>query len=225
MSRTVTLADLRDQIRTVADIQGNTQRLSDAFLNGRINQKLAKMMDILVAQNQDYSLSTYPFTTTVGTDTYSLSFSYYVLRAIRATVAGYKYRIYEFDLQNKPDQDNLNLYPSTSTPFKYRVLGNNIVFSPVPPVGAAVEIDYIPAPTKLVADTDTLDGQAGWEDFILYSVAVDIKNIQNEDSSAFKRSAMEEEARITKMAATRNRSDNRMIQQVNNQNKGWFPFR
>ena len=147
----VALNSLRDEARQRAD-QVNTTFVTDAELNGYLNNSWSELYDILVSKYQDdYFLTSTTVTITSGTSSYSLPSNFYKARGVDLNIN---------DNQNTPLQrytfadrtrDSLVRY---ARDVKYRIQANNIVFAPSPSSNTAT-LWYIPKPRKLQSVTPT----------------------------------------------------------------------
>ena len=151
MTDFVALNTLRDEARQHAD-QVNSEFVTDAELNGYLNNSWSELYDILVSKYQDdYFLTSTSITVTSGTSTYSLPSDFYKARGVDLNIN---------DNQNTPLQrytfadrtrDSLVRY---ARDVKYRIQANNIVFAPSPSNNTAT-LWYIPHPRKLQSVTPT----------------------------------------------------------------------
>ena len=151
MTDYVALNTLRDEARQRAD-QVNTTFVTDAELNGYLNNSWSELYDILVSKYQDdYFLTSTTVTITSGTSSYSLPSNFYKARGVDLNIN---------DNQNTPLQrytfadrtrDSLVRY---ARDVKYRIQANNIVFAPSPSSNTAT-LWYIPKPRKLQSVTPT----------------------------------------------------------------------
>ena len=149
MTDFVALNTLRDEARQRAD-QVNSEFVTDAELNGYLNNSWSELYDILVSKYQDdYFLTSTSITVTSGTSTYSLPSDFYKARGVDLNIN---------DNQNTPLQrytfadrtrDSLVRY---ARDVKYRIQANNIVFAPSPSNNTAT-LWYIPHPRKLQSVT------------------------------------------------------------------------
>ena len=55
---------------------------------------------------------------------------------------------------------------------RYRLSGDNIWFTPQPPVGTVFKLWYAPRFTPMTADGDTFDGVDGWEEWVINDAAM-----------------------------------------------------
>ena len=151
MTDFVALNTLRDEARQRAD-QVNSEFVTDAELNGYLNNSWSELYDILVSKYQDdYFLTSTLITVTSGTSSYSLPSDFYKARGVDLNIN---------DNQNTPLQrytfadrtrDSLVRY---ARDVKYRIQANNIVFAPSPSNNTAT-LWYIPHPRKLQSVTPT----------------------------------------------------------------------
>ena len=151
MTDFVALNTLRDEARQRAD-QVNSEFVTDAELNGYLNNSWSELYDILVSKYQDdYFLTSTSITVTSGTSSYSLPSDFYKARGVDLNIN---------DNQNTPLQrytfadrtrDSLVRY---ARDVKYRIQANNIVFAPSPSNNTAT-LWYIPHPRKLQSVTPT----------------------------------------------------------------------
>ena len=151
MTDFVALNTLRDEARQHAD-QVNSEFVTDAELNGYLNNSWSELYDILVSKYQDdYFLTSTSITVTSGTSTYSLPSDFYKARGVDLNIN---------DNQNTPLQrytfadrtrDSLVRY---ARDVKYSIQANNIVFAPSPSNNTAT-LWYIPHPRKLQSVTPT----------------------------------------------------------------------
>ena len=149
MTDFVALNTLRDEARQRAD-QVNSEFVTDAELNGYLNNSWSELYDILVSKYQDdYFLTSTSITVTSGTSSYSLPSDFYKARGVDLNIN---------DNQNTPLQrytfadrtrDSLVRY---ARDVKYRIQANTIVFAPSPSNNTAT-LWYIPHPRKLQSVT------------------------------------------------------------------------
>lgn len=178
----ITLAELRTRARQRADME-ESQFVSDSELNGYINNSIAELHDILVqSYNTDYYISSYEFTTTVGQDAYDLPEDFYKLRGVDAALNGtdsFTLRPFNFNERNRFKNFGVwNILGIAN--IRYRILGNQLKFTPVPDGTTEVTLWYVPVATELVADTDELKDFNGYNEYIVIDAA--IKMAQKEES-------------------------------------------
>lgn len=202
MARSKTRLQIRSNARQLAD-QENSTFITDSQANYWIDQALAGLWEMLVDADPDrYITSPYALATTPGTYVYALPADCYKVRAL-------------WHVRGTNDRDRVEPIPLAEAPKymtrhttsifgneRYYLRGDNVVFVS-DPAGEDYELLYIPAPRLLASDVDTFDGIAGWENWIEYTVAMQMMDKEEADSSALFREREKIEARIKKSASNR----------------------
>ena len=140
----------------------NSQFVTDAEFNVYIDQSLAWLYDLLVgAYGEEYYVSSVDFTTTVGGTFYSFATiglsTFYKLHGIGMLNGTQEIVLQKFMTGQRGDVTNL------------------------PESGKTMRVYYIPAPSKLTSDSDTVDGVSGWEELIIVDVAIKAKDKEESD--------------------------------------------
>lgn len=176
MALTQTLLQLRTRLRELTDTENDTH-LSNAELTSYINSAITGTYDLLVAsQPSDYFMTTTTFPTVVGSDSYPLPADFYKLRALYVLEQPGLYR----PLMPCQEEELVELWAPTAV--------------------ATLRMDYIPCATPLALDADTFDGINGWEELVLQTAAIDVKNKREEDSVQHFRKRQDLEKRVARMA-------------------------
>ena len=188
MARTRTLALLRADIRYQADVEGETPRHPNAQLNRLINQSINAFRLMISRTGHPYYLKESTATaTTSGTADYALPSDLIHLYGVDLTVDNRTLALQDYSLIERNDFSTLNL-PNTGTPVAFRVhTSGNVRFIPTPDSASyTYKFIYLPTATDLSSDSDTFDGVAGWEDWIVYDVAVKLLTRDDEDEQLAK---------------------------------------
>lgn len=174
MAGSVTLSTLRTRIKQRSDQEhSGSQFVTDSELNGLINTSYAELYGHLVRSGLHMAESTSSITADGRTTAYALPADFYSVLAVFRVDGGYRYRLPRHDLRHKPSTTDFGDAGS------YRVIGTGVEFSPRPRTGT-YEVVYVPLPTTLAADGDTVAGVLGWEEYIVVDCA--IKVLQKEES-------------------------------------------
>jgi hypothetical protein len=185
----VSLKELRDQIREIADLEG-TDWPSDKILNNFINQSAASLYDMLVsAYGEDYYYKEFEFSTESGKESYKLPNDFYKLLGIDLILGPkerYSMKKFEFNNRNTYQYPS-NQYFTTGSPHYYRLQGNNIRFQPEPTAVKKIAVLYIPKMKKLESDDDSFDGINGFDDFIIYDCAIKCAIKEETNTAALER--------------------------------------
>lgn len=210
MSRNVTLAALRSQARQRAD-QENSNFISDSELDSYINASTAELRDIIVsAYGGDYNLENVTFATTGSTESYDLPSDFYKLRGVdvndttnlSATDGWHVLKPFTFEERNDGDI-NWSRRSGFLDFSRYRLVGNQIRFSPIPQTERAVRLWYISVSPVLTGSAETVDGVNGFEEYIVVDSAIKMMQKEESDVSVLLGQKAQLLRRIEEMAANR----------------------
>lgn len=240
MSRTRTLAQLRADVCDRADIKdgGTTGRHTSANLNRRINQAIQQYQRLVTECGSPVYLK--QTATTTGTsstvdannwaprDYLALPTDFYHLHGIDITLGGTTVSMTDFMSSER------NMYRDAPTwltsngvgiPAYYQLSGYNAAGSQIvrvlPGANAAYAcvIWYLPIATELSGDSDTFDGLAGYEEWVVYRAAMD-SLVKDGTSPAYQACAAEAQrleaqmtAQFARNAGPGRRVDSRMTRQ------------
>lgn len=178
----ITLANLKTQTRQRADIE-NSNFITDAELLTYINKSIAELHDVLTQKfGNDYFASSTTVSLVAGTDSYNLPSDFFKLLGVDLQLTTSDYvtlKKFEFNERNRI-QNSLLRGVYGSSYFRYRLRGSQIWISPVPTGSESLRVWYVPLPTQLASDSDTLDGVNGWEEYVIIDSA--IKCLEKEES-------------------------------------------
>lgn len=194
------------QVRLLA--QQTSDRVNSNFVtlpewNSYINQSYFELYDILVQKYGDeYFMATpYQFLTT-GAQFYTLpdGSSTYPVSPGSSTAAKPFYKLKGVDLALNSNINswvtlhkfnfisrNRYVFPNLTSTFmgivnlKYRLIGNQIEFIPVPSASQTIQVWYVPRMTQLLKDTDMLDGISGWTEYVVVDAAIKALNKEESD--------------------------------------------
>lgn len=186
--RTYTIAQLITRIRAVADINGTDVFVTDAELQVQMDEGYSELVDILARASIHQFETSYSFTTTGATDTYAIPSDHY-----KSLAVDYKYatdRYVKVDPLMFEERNNFMLGINGSAR-GWRLVGENIVLYPKPPSGQVYRLIYIPAPANISTSSTstTIDGIAGWEEYIVQYVVRFVKTKQEDDAGVAKAQA------------------------------------
>lgn len=156
----VTLAQLRADARRHADMVNSTF-CSDADFNDYINTGIAELYGRLVAaRGQGYYQKEASYTTVGGQPLYALPADFWQLVSVEIKDGSYR-RVMQ--------------------PFMQKEHARWAEYSV--PGGFSFTMSYIPAPQKLVQDTDVFDGIAGWEHYVVLDAAISALTREESDTT------------------------------------------
>jgi len=201
MARTVTLAELRTRVRQRADAE-NDPHVTDTEINDLINNAYTSMYDRMIDScPPDYFRTSYTFSTASGTVAYNLPSDFYKLRQLYSTDSTGIYRPID-------QVDEVARYAFRA-----------------PDAVCSMRLDYIPVATEMDDDADTIDGVNGWDEVVVLTAAIDIKNKKEDDPSALLRKKAELEQRIDKMAPRDEGSPRHIVRRnhvIGSSRRNWF---
>lgn len=167
--RTRTLANLRADVREWSDMLTSTF-ISDANMNERLNKSIALLYGKLVAvRGPDYYEKQASFSTTAAKSLYDLS-------ADMTPTASDFWQLIQVEITD-------GTFKRAVQPFM-RKEGPRWQEYPVP-AGYSFNLLYVPAPTRLVNDSDVFDGIAGFEDWAVLDTVIGALAKEENDVSVY----------------------------------------
>jgi hypothetical protein len=184
MARTFTGTQLTTQVRERADME-NMDFVSDAEILRFISSSYAELYELLVKANPDFYQTEETFTGDGSTQDFNCASDWYGTVGVD----------YEYDAtagifvalrQLSPAERNHYTYTGGSPAQGYRFIYNSqtqvdIRLMPTPASGETYRHTYIVAPADITSGATSLDGVAGWEEYIVVDAAT--KCAQKEESS------------------------------------------
>ncbi len=218
MARTVTLATLRTRVRQRADMEGSSF-VSDSEVNDCINESIAELHEELnAAYGGDYYLGKETSSTVAGTYVYSLPATFYKLRAVELTLGSEVYMLKPMNLQDRENYSTGNQSWSAEALPRYHLVGSSLYFSPTPSAVHSFTVWFTPAPQTLGSDGATLDGVAGWEEYVVVDAAIKCLLKEESDVSALMARKQQLQERIRNMAEARDAGEPHRVRDT----AGWY---
>lgn len=176
----ITLVDLRLAARRRSDME-KSNFVGDGELTSYINHSIAELYDILCeAYGSEYYVQSEEGSTTADEDSYDLPDDFYELKGVDLKInAGEWTTIKRFNFNERNRAQNNGSWDGISQ-IRYRIIGGQIKFSPIPDAATEYRIWYVPLPTQLAADDDTLDDLNAYSEYVIVDAA--IKMLQKEES-------------------------------------------
>lgn len=172
------LSDLIVDVRTLADIVGQTAAITDAMITEWINKGTFEVYNAFISAAGDKVFTKQATLTADGVATaMALPSDFSELQAISVIIGGDYVPLEPFTLAERPFL--LSASPGwNGRPSKYSVQGKSaysatgkIEVLPKAASGTTFEIWYVAAPVRLANGTDVFDGISGFEDYaIKYAV-------------------------------------------------------
>jgi len=208
MALTVTLSNMRAQVRQRADIE-NSNVCTNSEIDTHINSAIRDLYDMLVQADEDYYTISSTIAATGLTATYSLPTNFYKLKGVDYPVNGIQAPMEKYSFMDR------NKYIYNDVILRYRIVGSNIVFTPIP-AAQTITLWYVPAPADLAADSDTFDGINGWEDFVVVDAAIKCVIKQEQDPSPLMAEKNDLVSRINAMKEARDIGQPEVMTDVRN---------
>lgn len=223
----ITLAELITDIRNRADME-NSEFVSDAELTRLINKSIAELHDLLIqAYEGDYYVEEVEFTTSGQAESYPISTvvpagNFYKLRGLDAKLNGTDWRTirpFNFNERNKNKYggDFLGI-----TNVRYRLLGSNIRFTPIPDDNMDMKLWYIPTAQVLVNNTDSYDDFNGYSEYVIVDVAIKILNKEESDVSVLMSEKKDLKRRLEEAANNRDAGAGDTVSDVYDENSNYY---
>lgn len=230
MARVRTLLEMRTRVRQLTDT-ATDQHISDAFLTFGLNQHIGHLQDILVGADPSRFRVSTTITTTAGTKRYRASaslptigsgfptdfHSMIALDLVRGT-SRWPVEEYKFEERSFGDGSYSDAYGIPSV--RYEIVGQGLDGTASElrfdrdPGANTYEMHYVQAPQQLSADGDNYDGVAGWEEWAVRSMCIDVCERQKRDASAHMAEREKIEQRIRVYASKRDQHRPGKIQDV-----------
>jgi hypothetical protein len=180
MPATVTLSELRQRARDLADMQTSNQAqafVTDAELDRTLNRALKQLYQkLIIARGDEYYAKSTTFPTVANQATYSVPSDFMALLTLNVTDGTRVIFTPKFNFKQWHELKYLeNLSSNDLSFYRYRLVGPNIEIRPAPKLTThTFTLYYLPAFTPLVNAADTFDGVNGWEDWACYTAAIDM---------------------------------------------------
>lgn len=186
-----TLATIRTEIQQRCDLV-NSNFIQPAEWNAMINASAYRLYDMLVAAyGNNYNVVEPPFLflTDGVTQRYPLPLDFYKNLGLDVQVSNTagawlpipKFNFAERDKFMVPYQ----VFYGIRSNLHYCISGDKIWLLPTPAAGQYIQQHYVPRMTRLVNDTDVLDGISGWEEYVKNDVAAKALAKREQDNSLF----------------------------------------
>lgn len=226
---TLALSEIRQRCRERADMEAS-QFITDDELTFYINQSVSELHDMIIqSYGEDYYIKNVTFQTVGQQEAYDLSTvitddDFYKLRAADAQLNGddwFTLQRFNFNERNRFQHFGVWDYLGI-TNVRYRVLGNEIRFVPIPDRDISVRLWYIPRAVTLAADTDTYDDFNGWIEYVIVDCAIKMLNKEESDVSVLSDEKLRLKRRIEEVANNRDAGAPESIEDIYIENDSYF---
>ncbi len=184
------LANIRTECKQRTDLI-NSNFITDDEWNRMINKSAYALYDIIVAAyGNDYNLAPpYQFQTDGITQLYPLPPDLFKLKALDVQISNTQsgwlpVPKFNFSERNK-FMTPYQIFYGIRTNLHYRVRGNHLWLLPIAAAGQWLQAHFVPKMTRLVNDTDVMNGLSGWEEFVIADVCAKACTKREVDPSEF----------------------------------------
>lgn len=226
---TLALSEIRQRCRERADMESSNFVTNDE-LNFYINQSISELHDMLIqSYGADYYVKSETFQTVGQQEAYDLSSiisddDFYKLRGLDAQLNGddwFTLQRFNFNERNRFQHFGVWDYLGI-TNVRYRLVGNELRFVPIPDRNINVRIWYVPRAVKLTDDADTYNDFNGWIEYVIVDCAIKMLNKEESDVTVLLREKDLLKRRIEEVANNRDASEPESIQDIYIENDDFF---
>ena len=208
----------------------SSQFVTDNELNFYINQSIAELHDMLVqSYGADYYVKNTTFQTIGQQESYDLSTiipddDFYKLRAVDAQLNGDDwFTLQRFNFNERNRFQNFGVWDYLGiTNVRYRIVGNEIRFVPIPDRNINIRLWYVPRAVTLSLDTDSYNDFNGWIEYVLVDCAIKMLNKEESDVSVLLAEKQLLKRRIEEVANNRDVENSESIQDIYIENDDYF---
>lgn len=228
MSHNVAISELKTRIREVTNQDTSVptnHHVLDSFLLRRINVYAAKLHSMLCRALPDFLAREADFATIANQTEYPLVDDFYTIISVRADDDSQVWQLPRYNMQRElADLHQLGINgSSTIHQYCYRIVRDKMHIRPTPTTaGHTITYVYNPAYADKVADTETIDGINGWEEYIVQEVAADVCQRDETDPALHLQRAAQMRAEIEALAYDRDEGPE-YIQDVLGDGDMWQP--
>jgi hypothetical protein len=226
---TLTLSTIRQRCRERADMT-SSEFVTDDELNFYINQSISELHDMLIqSYGADYYVKNQTFQTVGQQEAYDLSTiitddDFYKLRAVDAKLNGddwFTLQRFNFNERNRFQHFGVWDYLGI-TNVRYRLVGNEIRFVPIPDRDVSIRLWYVPRAVTLADDADTYNDFNGWIEYVIVDCAIKMLNKEESDVTVLLREKDLLKRRIEEVANNRDAGQPESIQDIYVENDDFF---
>lgn len=225
----ITLSELRQRCRERSDMK-ESQFVTSDELTFYINQSLAELHDIIIqSYGEDYYVKSVEFQTVGQQEAYNLSTivtddDFYKIRGLDARLNGddwFTLQPFNFNERNRFQHFGVWDYLGI-TNVRYRLIGNELRFVPIPDRDITVRLWYIPRAVTLNLDTDSYDDVNGWIEYVIIDCAIKMLTKEESDVSVLLAEKQLMKRRIEEAAKNRDAGSPETVQDIYIENSDFF---
>lgn len=213
---TTTLAAMRTAVRELCaqeSLSTATAFVDDTELDARTNEALADLRDIIIeVQGQEWASTTVTIAVTSATGTYPLPVDFDELLGVRLEQGSLQADLLPWEYADVASLTNEAAAAVVPRDYRYRIKGtSDIVLLPDPTASMTLYLDYIPAYTELVDQSDqTFAMPYGAWKWAALSAAIELLAKERIDATALVSRLAKKEAIIRRKARRRDKKAHRV---------------
>lgn len=186
-----------------------------------INYSYAELYDILVAKFADYYTAQFDFTLADSIDAQDLPADFYKARGVDRALSGDEwYTLHPFSFEDRNKRRRIAVLGTLYPTVRYRIYGNQIIFTPNDGADGSYRMFYIPRAQTLTSGSDSIDGINGWEDYVVVDAAIKALVKEESDVSVLMMQKQALIQRINDMANNRDAGECERVTDVQRQGSG-----
>ncbi len=216
----ITLLEFRTECRQRADME-DSEFVTDVELTGYINNSISELHDMLIqAYGAEYYVKDSPeFTTASAAKEYDLATviaagDFYKLRGVDAKINNNDWRTvkpFNFNERNK-NQNNSGIV------FRYRLVGEELHFTPAPEDGTVIKLWYTPVAQTLSLDADSYNDFNNFSEYVIVDCTIKMLLKEESDVSVLERQKAALKRRIEEVSNNRDSGEGDSISDVWDEN-------
>lgn len=179
---TATLSDLRTRVRQRADMV-DSDFVTDAELTTYIQQSYRRLYNLIITTFSDWYVDDpVEFTIASGSNTYTLPATFYKLIAVDFKLNGewVEVRRYTMTERNRRTNGAWRIFHPTNM---YRLMNGKLRFIPTDNAQGTYRYWAVSKPNIPTADSDTIEGENGWDEFVVLDAAIKCLNKEESDTT------------------------------------------
>lgn len=198
MALTRTLAQLTAEILHRGDLRSVRADPNSTELTRDINASIMKLWRLLgkVCPDRYHSATPQSVTVISGTASYALASGCFKVTAVDVQDGSDWYQLARYSFSER------NMYQRAGEKrfTRHRIMGTNLILAPTPTWSGTCRVYYMPLPTLLSGSSDTFDGIAGYEEYVILDVILKHKARDEEDAQLIVGQLKEIESEIRETA-------------------------
>lgn len=216
---TRTVGSITGSVRSIGDyVETNApdDHISGPFLIDRVAAAYKGAYELLADSDPDRLTTTSGTLVESSSESLSLPSDLFRLRWIDVSIGGRWERLIRCDpgLADTPWESE-----SGGDPWRYRLEGSLAYVDPPIAANTSTRFTYVPAPAHLSGSDQTLDGVAGLDELVTWTVVRDCKVRQDMDTTEADRTIERETRRVSRMSRNRDRGQAMRVQDP--AGRGW----